>query len=33
VDDSVPHFTFADDGKNFLQLYIPSRTAMVLKRE
>ncbi|MDR3350893.1 MAG: alpha amylase C-terminal domain-containing protein [Prevotellaceae bacterium] len=33
VDDSVPHFTFTDNGKNFLQLYIPSRTAMVLKKE
>jgi 1,4-alpha-glucan branching enzyme len=33
VDDSVPHFTFMDNGKNFLQLYIPSRTAMMLKKE
>lgn len=37
VDDSVPHFTQFDglykkDGKGWLKLYIPARTAFVLKR-
>lgn len=38
VDDSVPHFTQFDglykkDGKGWLKLYIPARTAFVLKRK
>ncbi len=35
-DDSVPHFTFSDEycqnGLEWLKLYIPARTAMVLKK-
>jgi 1,4-alpha-glucan branching enzyme len=37
VDDSVEHFTcfdqlYKDEGKEWLKLYIPARSAMVLKR-
>jgi 1,4-alpha-glucan branching enzyme len=32
TDPDVPHFTLHDNGNDFLQLYIPNRTAMVLKR-
>ncbi|MDE6716229.1 MAG: alpha amylase C-terminal domain-containing protein, partial [Muribaculaceae bacterium] len=38
VDDSVAHFTqhdalYAQDGKGWLKIYIPARTAIVLRRE
>ena len=32
VDDSLCHVSFSEDRKNFLQIYIPSRTALVLKK-
>ncbi len=37
-DDSVAHFTnfdpmYAGDGKGWLQLYIPARSAVVLKKK
>jgi 1,4-alpha-glucan branching enzyme len=32
IDNTVPHFTLYDNGCHFLQLYIPCRTAMVLKK-
>ena len=38
ADDSVPHFTnpdplYAKDGKGWLKLYIPARSAVVLKKK
>jgi 1,4-alpha-glucan branching enzyme len=38
MDESVEHFTvhdelYAKDGKGWLKLYIPARTAFVLKKE
>ncbi|MDR1405619.1 MAG: alpha amylase C-terminal domain-containing protein [Prevotellaceae bacterium] len=30
ADDSMPHCTSGENGKNFLRLYLPSRTAMAL---
>ncbi|MDL2223295.1 alpha amylase C-terminal domain-containing protein, partial [Bacteroidales bacterium OttesenSCG-928-M11] len=37
IDDSIPHFTLSDplykkEGKEWLKLYLPARTAIVLKR-
>jgi len=32
IDSSVPHFTIHENYGDFLQLYIPSRAAMVLKQ-
>lgn len=31
IDDTVEHFTMNKDGKNLLSLYLPTRTAFVLK--
>ncbi len=31
-DDSVKHFTLFENGRNYLQLYIPNRAALVMKR-
>ena len=33
VDDSVEHFTEYDGKSDYLSLYLPNRTAIVLKRE
>ena len=38
ADDSVPHLTnpdplYAKDGKGWLKLYIPARSAVVLKKK
>lgn len=33
IDDSVEHFTLYEDGKNFMSLYIPARSAFVLHLE
>jgi 1,4-alpha-glucan branching enzyme len=32
VNNDVPHFTLHENEKNYLQLYLPSRTALILKR-
>jgi 1,4-alpha-glucan branching enzyme len=33
VDATIPHFTLFENACHYLQLYIPSRSAMVLKIE
>lgn len=32
IDESVEHFTLYENEKNFLQIYLPTRTAIILKR-
>jgi 1,4-alpha-glucan branching enzyme len=32
IDSRVAHFTLPEHGKNYLQLYLPSRTALVMKQ-